>query len=127
MAWYKFDFNKLASITKNCNIIWTYAKGKTRSQIEKNQTTATAAKMSAIDDHFPQFDKYYTQTNNVCYAMFANTNKAFLDLTGRFPYKASRRNEYILIVYHYDFNAILGLPLKIDKQVLSQKPGWSYK
>ena len=35
-----------------------------------------------------------------------------MDLTGRFPYKSSRGNEYILIGYHFDSNAILGIPLK---------------
>ena len=44
--------------------------------------------------------------------MFPTTDKVFIDLTGRFPYKSSRGNEYILIAYHYDSNAILGLPLK---------------
>ena len=32
--------------------------------------------------------------------------------TGRFPYKSSRGNEYILIGYHFDSNAIYGVPLK---------------
>ena len=35
-----------------------------------------------------------------------------MDLTGRFPYKSSRGNEYILIAYHFDFNAILGVAIK---------------
>ena len=34
-----------------------------------------------------------------------------MDLTGRFPYCSSKGNEYILIAYHYDSNAILGLPV----------------
>ena len=36
---------------------------------------------------------------------------AYSDLTGRFPYKSSRGNQYILIVYDYDSNAILAEPL----------------
>ena len=35
-----------------------------------------------------------------------------MDLTGRFPYKSSQRNEYILIAYQFDSNAILEVPLK---------------
>ena len=31
---------------------------------------------------------------------------AYQDLTGRFPMKSSRGNEYILIRYHYDANFI---------------------
>ena len=36
---------------------------------------------------------------------------AYSDLTGRFPYKSSRGNQYILIAYHNDSNAILAEPL----------------
>ena len=78
----------------------------------KNQTAATAANISVIDDHLNQVDNYYIQTNNVCYAMFTTTKKALMDLTGRFLYNYIRGNEYILIAYHYDSNVILGLPLK---------------
>ena len=35
-----------------------------------------------------------------------------MDLTGRFPYRSSRGNEYVLVVYHYDANAILVEPVK---------------
>ena len=35
-----------------------------------------------------------------------------MDLTGRFPYASSRGNEYIMIFYHYDANAILAQPMK---------------
>ena len=34
------------------------------------------------------------------------TNNAFIDLTRRFPYRSSRGNEYVLIGYYYDANAI---------------------
>ena len=35
----------------------------------------------------------------------------FMDLTGRFPHKSNRGNDYILIVCHIDSNAILGTPI----------------
>ena len=35
-----------------------------------------------------------------------------MDLTGHFPYKSSGGNEYILVLYHMDSNAILGTPIK---------------
>ena len=38
-----------------------------------------------------------------------------MDLTGRFPYKSSRGNKYILIAYNYDGNTTLAEPLKIEK------------
>ena len=33
--------------------------------------------------------------------------KAYSDLTGKFPFTSSQGNQYILIVYDYDSNAIL--------------------
>ena len=41
-----------------------------------------------------------------------------MDLTGRFPYKFSRGNEYILIAYHVNSSAILGQAIK-NKQALT--------
>lgn len=38
--------------------------------------------------------------------------KAYLDLTGKFPVQSSRGNNYILVVYYHDANAILVQPLK---------------
>ena len=46
-----------------------------------------------------------------------------MDLTGQFPYCSSRGNQYILIGYHYDSNAILGLPLK-NRQANTITSAW---
>ena len=35
------------------------------------------------------------------------TKKTYGDLTGRFPYTSSRGNQYFLVIYNYDSNAIL--------------------
>ena len=43
---------------------------------------------------------------------FTATNKAYTDLTGRFPVQSSRGNNYILVCYSYDGNTILAEPLK---------------
>jgi hypothetical protein len=43
---------------------------------------------------------------------FKTTAKAYSDQTGRFPYTSSRGNQYLMIVYDYDSNAILQEPLK---------------
>ena len=47
-----------------------------------------------------------------------------MDLTGRFPFCSSRSNEYILIGYNYDANAILGVPLK-NRQAATITKGWN--
>ena len=41
-----------------------------------------------------------------------HTNKAYCDLTGRFPHKSTRGNQYLIVFYDYDSNAILFEPLK---------------
>ena len=38
--------------------------------------------------------------------------KAYADLTGQFPHKSSRGNQYLFVLYNYDTNAILFEPLK---------------
>ena len=43
---------------------------------------------------------------------FSPKHTAYGDLTGRFPYKSSRGNQYLLVIYDYDSNAILAEPLK---------------
>ena len=35
-----------------------------------------------------------------------------MNLTGRFPYQSSRGNNYMMVAYHYDGNAIRIEPLK---------------
>ena len=54
------------------------------------------------------------KTNQVVYVLIDKNNlkTAYQDLTGRFPIKSSRGNEYILIECHYDANCILGYPIK---------------
>ena len=36
----------------------------------------------------------------------------YWDLAGRFPYRSAQGNQYIMIAYHVDSNAILLQPLK---------------
>ena len=40
------------------------------------------------------------------------TSTAYLDLTGQFPFPSSWGNQYLLVAYHYDTNAILVEALK---------------
>ena len=40
---------------------------------------------------------------------------AYTDLTGRFPYRSSQGNQYILVAYHYDANCIYGEAIKNRK------------
>ncbi len=51
--------------------------------------------------------------NIFCFAAFADKHTGILynDLTGSFPYMSLEGNVCYLIVYHYESNAILGLPI----------------
>ena len=51
--------------------------------------------------------------NIFCFAAFANkrTGVLYNDLTRSFPYMSLEGNVCYLIVYHYESNAILGLPI----------------
>ena len=53
------------------------------------------------------------RTNEVCYAIIDPEKEiAFMDLTGKFPRKSFRGNEYLLIGYNYNTNYIYTIPIK---------------
>ena len=58
--------------------------------------------------HFPMFDLSCKFTNDVVHTMHATKDKDFIDLTSRLICKSSRRNDHIIIAYHFDGNAIVG-------------------
>ena len=64
------------------------------------------------DDMFPLSDAPNVKQHQVIYAIMDNLSKAYIDLTGRFPHCSSRGNQYILVGYHHDSNAILSTPLR---------------
>ena len=69
-----------------------------------------------MQDAFPSSNSPNIKTKEVLYAMMDSDKElGYIDLTGRFPYKSSRGNEYILIAYNYDGNTILAEPLKIER------------
>ena len=68
-------------------------------------------------DSFPISPTPNTKTDNIAY-MGINRNDltlAYTDLTGRFPCKSRRGNEYILVAYHFDGNFIIARALKNRK------------
>ena len=56
--------------------------------------------------------KVYTLFASIEKDIFDPKNKAYSDLTGRFPHASSRGNQYIFVLYDYDGNVILGETLK---------------
>ena len=87
--------------------------GKVDATVKGHQTQtrqnvrSTQPKQLDID-HEP---KIQTETDNV-YATIMTKKEIFTDLTGRFPIKSSKGNQYIFILYAYDQNAILSRPIK---------------
>ena len=70
--------------------------------------------IETISEISPASDTPNTKSQH-CFASvvsFQQTAKAYSDQTGRFPYTSSRGNQYLMIVYDYDSNAILNEPIK---------------
>ena len=80
-------------------------------------------KMHSTNDFCPVPNDPNTKTRDVIFSIVDTHDKAFLDLTGRFPHCSSRGNQYILIGYHYDSNAIIGAPLK-NRQAATITTAW---
>ena len=89
------------------------AKGHLDGERKNLQSTKLS---SEFDYNFPT--KISNTTNNI-FAIISDTkalvnhpSKAYMDLTGRIPHRSSRGNQYIVIVYDYDSNAIICEPIK---------------
>lgn len=54
------------------------------------------------------------ETTHECYLTFTSkeSGMSYSDLTGRYPVKSARGNQYLIVLYDYDSNAILVEPLK---------------
>ena len=107
------------------------AKGHLNQERKNLQTTKPVADSSSPspedmdEDSFPASLNPPVKTHEVLATIipFEANGKAFHDLTGRFPHKSSRGNEYLLIHYDYDSNGILAEPLK-SRQSAEIRRGW---
>ena len=59
-------------------------------------------------DTFPQSPTPNLETNAVVYSIIEQKHKntGYIDLTGRFPYRSQKGNQYIIVAYHEDANHI---------------------
>ena len=66
------------------------------------------------DDAFPFSSSPNTKTHAVIYTLIESSSKGigYIDLTGHFPYRSTKGNQYIFIAYHFDANAIYGHAIK---------------
>ena len=66
------------------------------------------------NDAFPSSPAPNTKTHDVIYILVESSSKGigYIDLIGCFPYRSAKGNQYILIAYHFDANAIYGQAIK---------------
>ena len=77
-----------------------------------------------MEDFFPSSDNPNVKTQDViCTIVKSRDGLAYADLPGRFPYKSSQNNEYMMVVYHYDSNSINVTPLK-NREAKTLAAGW---
>ena len=77
-------------------------------------------------DAFPPSDLPNIKTRQLIFSVIQSSHSGigYTDLTGRFPFRSSRGNEYILIGYHHDVNAILAEPLKNRQAEIITQVSW---
>ena len=78
------------------------------SGLQSTKTPVLSQEENSFDkeDFYPNPSTSNIKTKDVIYSIMNTTDKAFLDLTGRFPHCSSRGNQYILVGYHHDANNI---------------------
>ena len=97
--------------------IYTYQGHLHKEKQGLQSTKATNHNLSLPEqlmDQFPLSEIPNVKTHHVCYVLVNPHEIAtgFMDLTGRFPRRSSRGNEYILVAYHFDANYIKGVPIR---------------
>ena len=110
-------------ITKHLSASIATAKGHLDQESKNLQSTKIQIKTE--EDNTDSNPPQNTKTHN-CFALlseFHDLKKAYLDLPGKFPTKSSRGNQYFLIVYDYDSNAILAKTLK-SRQAAEIRNAW---
>jgi len=67
------------------------------------------------DEGFPPMPPIGVNTHTCYVALMEPTGQTYMDLTGKFVASSSSSNNYIMIIYDYNSNAILAIPLKNHK------------
>ena len=85
-----------------------------KKNLPEGKSFCQALEDDMFDDAFPTSDKSNINTNDVICHMFESsaTGLGYTDLSGKFPYRSSWGNNYILVAYHYHANVILSVTVK---------------
>jgi hypothetical protein len=78
-----------------------------------DQTRKNIRSTKIIPDDIPE--QQDDNKTNFLFATILDTGRIYTDQTGRFPITSSQGNQYIMVLYDYDSNAILTEPLKNRK------------
>jgi hypothetical protein len=91
---------------------WVTRKSRYGGHIRSTQTTAT--------DPTPEPEMVQEDKCNYIYAAIMETSQIYTELTCRFPTTSLSGNKYILILYDYDRNSVLSVPMKNrgDKEIV---------
>ena len=96
-----------------------------RTSLPDGVSLADTLKKDIFDDAFHPPQENNIKTNDVIYALIdSKSGLGYMDLTGRFPYQSSRGNNYLMVAYNYDANAILVEALK-NRQAASIVDAWT--
>jgi hypothetical protein len=80
------------------------AKGHLNQQRQNARTTKIKDAQLPI--------KIMESNTQFVYAATIDAGQIYTDQTGRFPVVSSKGNKYIMVLYDYEFNAILAKPIK---------------
>jgi len=87
-------------------------KGHMDQACQNQQSTKTKPTDNATADSFPTQDPA-NMHSHFCYAaVLEPTGQIYTDQTGQFVTPSSTGNNYILVLYDYDSNAIIPIPFK---------------
>ena len=100
---------------------------KLQAKVDPTTSLGDAITQDVHDDAFPPSEAPNTRTNAIYYKICSMAPKhlAYTDLTGRFPYRSSRGNQYIMVAYSYDSSAILAKAIN-NRSASSITSAWKY-
>ena len=102
-----------------------------KGHLDQERKNLQSTKVSPTDEQLDELD--YNPTDGVGIKTYEYASSiikitpkgtTYTDLTGRFPHKSSRGNEYFYVMYDYDANTILAVPIK-NRQAMTIVNAWS--
>ena len=74
---------------------------------QSNEQEVKNAKFEVMDMNLPQ--QMCSALDMFCFAVLADANEGtmYTDLTGKFPVRSDKNNQYVFVVYFYSINAII--------------------